>query len=223
MKQLKKILTFVCMTQSALIALNAQVTIGADRAPADHAILELVAASATSAFAFLPPKVELTDLTQGAPAGGGTHLAGMMVYNTKTDAAKGIEPGMYYNDGARWHLVVNSTKPAAPKWFYMPSIVIDVSQDVVNQTIQLHQLYLKQFYGGYTGIHGTSQLVKSTSAPNHHVPYIANPQHLYYYVTGYDPDVFYNLSINDDGDLTYSVHSDQVSDATFINIVLVEK
>ena len=222
MKQLKKILTFVCMTQSA-IALNAQVTIGADREPADHAILELVANSSSSAFAFLPPRVELTDLNQGAPAGGGTHLAGMIVYNTKTDAAKGIEPGMYYNDGTKWHLVVNSTKPAAPKWFYMPSIVVDVSRDVQDETIQLHQLYLKQFFGNYAGSHGPSQLVKSTSAPNHHVPYIANPQHLYYYVTGYDSDVFYNLSITDDGDLKYSVQSNNVSDATYINIVLVEK
>ncbi|NDV46797.1 hypothetical protein D0T49_07025 [Paludibacter sp. 221] len=77
---------------------NAQVTIGADRAPNDNAILELASANK----GLLLPRVTLTDTETPSPLN--NHVAGMAVYNTATAGADdvAVTPGMYYNDGTRW-------------------------------------------------------------------------------------------------------------------------
>src|SRR5699024_3101167 len=46
-------------------------------------------------------RLELKALSDPSPLS--AHTAGMMVYNTKSNAD--IRPGLYYNDGARWVLL----------------------------------------------------------------------------------------------------------------------
>lgn len=208
-----KILLFLCIAQGFIGVLSAQVTIGDDREPVNQAILELV----STEKGFLPPRVALTSVTTPIS---GSHVAGLIVYNTTNGS--GLTPGLYYNDGAKWAPVGGAS--ARPKWFYMPSIVIDVSVDITSGSgyINLYEQYKKQFNKTYAGSLGASQLIGSPGSVAD-VPYFSSPTDLYYYVTAYDATVFSDISINVNGEMSYSVNSSNVSDATFINIVFVEK
>jgi hypothetical protein len=219
MKRLNKIAVLIGMVLTINVVTHAQVLIksmGPDRTPVPQAVLELWSDTA----AFLPPRVQLQDtaIAQLTGAVANTHVPGLVVYNTKTDLAKGLEPGLYYNDGAKWVRLINSTKPAMPKWFYMPSIIIDVSSDVTMSTIHLYDEYLKQFNHGITG-----SLLISSNTLKPDIPYINSADKLDYYITAYDTAVFTIHSLNTSGDMVYSVNSSNVSDSTYINIVFVEK
>jgi len=79
-------------------------------------------------------------------------------------------------------------------------------------TVDLYQVYRNQF---------DSNTIKSPSAPNL-LTALPAATDFYYYVAGYDTDVFDNISIDANGKLTYHV-KDTATDATYLNIVLVEK
>ncbi len=118
----------------------------------------------------------------------------------------------------------------AQKFFYMPSIVIDTK--VVKQGVKrnLYAEYVAQFSnkkfemdetGGKIVDEARTTFIKSTNAPNV-IPYLPNSKDLYYYVTDYDTTALENLSIDEDGILTYDVKGTG-TDYSFINIVFVIK
>jgi hypothetical protein len=118
-----------------------------------------------------------------------------------------LSPGMYYNDGFRWHRM----NMGATNWFYMPSIAFNTSTSGTF-TKDLYDLYKSQFM---------TPKAKSTSAPAS-VPYIPGATDLYYYITDYDTGVFSVVSIDDNGLMTYTVTA-AATDCSYINIIFVLK
>jgi len=189
------------------------------------------------------PRVNLSKITtipnNPNPNNFPTYYDGMVVYNTQEGGTAGIgntegtlTRGFWYyenktanKNGGTWKLLGSAWENT--KWFYMPSIVIDVTTSGTFSR-DLHLEYKKQFADTDNASTPPNSptagntLVKSDSAPNlFNKIYAANE--LYFYVTGYDATVFSNLSITSAGVLTYTVNANNVSDATYMNIVFVIK
>ena len=108
--------------------------------------------------------------------------------------------------------VLKNSSGAMPKFFFMPAITFDTSVITAGLTKNLYQEYINQF---------TNVTVKSTSAPVN-IPFMPNSTDLYYYVTYFDPTVFANLSIDDNGILTYDIIGSGTP-TSYLNIVFVLK
>ncbi|WP_254097306.1 hypothetical protein [Aquimarina sp. Aq107] len=108
----------------------------------------------------------------------------------------------------------------AARIFYPPSIAIDASTISANtaapgdESINLYQQYIDQ----YT-LANAATSASSTSAPGAIPTYLANE--LYYYVTFYDPTVFANVEIDDNGVMTYDIIGTPPDFNTLINVVFV--
>lgn len=199
------------------ITTSAQVTIGSDNPPHNDALLDLKQISGgTSEKGLLLPRVALKATNLPDPMTG--HVQGMTVYNTAFSANDGsvaaeyyLSPGFYYNDGSKWERLHFSYT----NWFFMPSVSFDTANDATGQSKDLYALYKSQFDGTATNS------VRSTGAPLA-IPYIPAAKDLYYYITSYDPAVFSNISINEDGVMTYDVTA-AATDCSYINIVFVIK
>lgn len=213
---------------SSMGAISAQVTIGSGNPPNENALLDLKEeTNGSSSKGLLMPRVALKAENLADPMA--AHVTGMVVYNSGTSEAtvepeNRVSPGFYYNTGSRWERL----QMESANWFYMPSIAIDVATSGTF-TRDLYLEYRKQFEDSMDSqtVPNTSPLpgtplVKSPSAPNPFTT-VFDADKLYYYVTGYDTTVFSSLSITADGKLTYTVDADNVSDATYMNIVFVEK
>jgi hypothetical protein len=222
-----KIFVFVCISMAVTVTADAQVTIGTDGAPDYRAVLEL----RSNNKAFLPPRVALESLSSASPVGSSSteHLAGLIVYNTTNDSAASLVEGLYYNNGARWVRLINETDAAFPKWFYMPSIPLNVSYSgTFHKDLWLE--YRKQFADNHdlstpanSPVQG-NKLVKNPNAPADSLPVkLYAKEQFHYYITGYDTLVFSKIEITNDGILKYDVNADNVSDSTYMNIVFVVK
>jgi len=98
-----------------------------------------------------------------------------------------------------------------PKFFYMPSIVFDISV-VGTFNRNLYNEYINQF--------GSPMVISSGSTEG--IPTLLASQ-LEYYITYYDTNIFDNLAIDQNGVLTYRVKNSNASEKTFMNIVFVVK
>lgn len=196
---------------------KAQVTIGANEPPHNDALLDLKQISGgTSEKGLLLPRVALKATNLPNPLT--SHVQGMTVYNIAFSADDGsvaaenyLSPGFYYNDGAKWERLHFSYT----NWFFMPSVSFDTANDATGQSKDLYALYKSQFDGTATNS------ARSTGAPIA-IPYIPASKDLYYYITSYDPAVFSNISINENGVMTYDVTA-AATDCSYINIVFVIK
>lgn len=122
----------------------------------------------------------------------------------------------------------NAGTPTNPQWvplvvrdsknsfFYMPSISIDTSVSVTNQTVNLYNEYKKQFAGS-----DATTFKNSIGAPAQ-VPYFPNASDLYYYITFYDKTVVKVNSLNANGVLNYDILKEADYDS-FMNVVFVVK
>jgi hypothetical protein len=223
-----KLLALVYVIMAATVTGDAQVTIGANVEPDYRAILELK----SNNKAFLPPRVALQSLSSALPVGSSAteHLAGLVVYNLTNNPAETLVEGLYYNNGTRWVRIINEADAVFPKWFYMPSIPLNVSSSSTFQR-DLWLEYRKQFADDLdtstpsnSPVQGVA-LIKNPSAPaGTELPVkLYEKNQLNYYITGYDVSAFSNVSVNNDGVLTYTVNADNVSDSTYMNIVFVVK
>jgi len=207
---MKKIFFLFIVVSIFAINANAQVTIGSKDAPTAGAVLELKSAE----LGFLPTRVSLTGPSNPAPLP--AHVQGMVVFNT--NATDSLQVGLYYNLGSKW-VALSSTPFTNENWFYMPSIVIDVSG--TGGTIDLYDEYKKQLN---TNSGAGSLVVNSTGAPAKALATIPAAADLYYYVTAYDDRVFEDITITAAGVMTYKIVTGATADdATFMNIVFVEK
>jgi hypothetical protein len=131
-----------------------------------------------------------------------------------------LPQGQSPSDILVWDTVNKVWKPEtqAPVWFYMPSIVIDVTNSVTDTTINLHAEYMKQFDLPTSGnrIVGSAPLVNTFTK-------VYTASELDYYVIGYDETVFTIHDITPAGVMRFSINSSNVSDETFMNIVFVVK
>ena len=107
--------------------------------------------------------------------------------------------------------VVKKVKAVMPKFFYMPSIVFDISV-VGTFNRNLYNEYINQF--------GSPMVISSGSTEG--IPTLLASQ-LEYYITYYDTNIFDNLAIDQNGVLTYRVKNSNASEKTFMNIVFVVK
>lgn len=178
---------------------------GTDNIPNENAMLEI-----DGNKGLLLPRLELTSTSESTPLS--AHVPGMTVYNTAT--AGNVTPGFYYNDGTKWIKMI-TTDDKAVKFFYMPSVAFDTSEDRLNQVKDLYEEYAKQFSM-------QKNSVASAGAPTEGIPYFQNATDLYYYITEYDTAVFQNVTISSDGKMKYDVKK-AATDCSFINIVFVVK
>lgn len=198
----------------------------------------------SSSKGLLIPRVELIDLETFAPmqgvSAGQEHTANsLLVYNIANDSEAGITPGYYYWDQpdaatqGKWMRITNRTDisetgmPPYTKVFYMPSIVFDTSTTGTGLTRNLYNEYVAQFTGKKLNSDGTVSTVSSETfvsstgaAPT--IPILPNATDLYYYITDYDTTALDNLSIDENGVLTYNVIGTG-TDYSLVNIVFVVK
>ncbi len=206
----------------------AQVKIGGtDGTPNANAMLEVE----TTNKGVLLPRVELNSITDAAPLQ--AHVRGMIVYNTKIDAAANLDLGLYQNDGTQWKRLIAEGDEAlgGVKFFYMPSIVFNTATAGPGFKRNLYAEYKAQFTnkefipdpatGGSIGTAVSTTFVKSTGAPAE-IPNVPAATDLYYYITDYDNTALANLSIDANGILTYDVIGTG-TDYSFVNIVFVVK
>ena len=206
---MKKNLYLLLFAFALAIPVHSQVTIGSLDAPHPGAVLELK----SDKLGFLPPRIELDKLSSPYPLD--THVEGMIVFNIKSSPTDTLQAGLYYNSGSRW--IQFSTAPFfTEKWFYMPSIPIDVSVTGTDFTIDLYQELKTQL-----NIDG-GLVINSVGAPTRALSVLPEATDLYYYVTAYDKTVFDSLSIDAEGKMTYDIIG-PATDATFMNIICVEK
>ena len=201
---MKKILYLLVFVSFFNVKINAQVTIGSMNPPQRGSVLELK----SDTLGFLPPRVSLIAPSNVKPLP--AVVPGMVVFNTNpTDS---LVIGLYYHNGSKWiHLTANPY--LQQNWFYMPSIVLDLSKLNTPVTVDLYNLFLTQFK---TPANISPGAPAAVSAP---LPQAAD---LYYYVTDYDTSVFSGISITNDGKMTYTALT-APSDSTYMNIVFVEK
>lgn len=134
----------------------------------------------------------------------------------------GSKKGFYYYDGTDWQRIIRKAQ------FYMPSIVTPTT--VGTHTINLYEEYIKQ-YADSNGSNtfnkqapNRSWNIQTNNSNNSLKTYAKND--LDYFVVYYDNNVFTDLSITEEGVLTYTVTAEgakNISAQTFMNIVLQER
>jgi len=189
----------------------------------------------------IPPRLTGDELKAKDPVYSGDQLA-TLVYITagvsSDSEGKTVDvksPGYYYFDPAlategKW-VKVNTNLDSPIRFFYMPSIVFNTSSVGTGLRRNLYAEYRAQFTnkqfvsntgtGGSVGTEPRNTFVKSTNAPDT-ITAIPNANQLYYYVTDYDTTSLANLSIDENGILTYDVIGTG-TDYSFVNIVFVMK
>ncbi|NDW18038.1 hypothetical protein D0T53_03790 [Dysgonomonas sp. 216] len=200
--------------------MSAQVTIGSETVPEKAALLDIKTRSGGAGLTssdgggLLMPRVSISDLSVLGIFSDITGLdnndeklkhRGLTVYNIGTT---NVEAGIYVWDGAKWQ---KAGQKREIKFFYMPSIQIDLSQNP--QPIDLHARYVDQF-----------QHPKASSTGSV-IPYYVNASDLDYYITDYDEDIFASVTVDATGEMVYTLQNPLPADVccSFINIVFVVK
>lgn len=134
----------------------------------------------------------------------------------------GSKKGFYYYDGTDWQRIIRKAQ------FYMPSIVTPTT--VGTHTINLYEEYIKQYADSKGSNTSNKQApnrswnIQTNNSNNSLKTYAKND--LDYFVVYYDNNVFTDLSITEEGVLTYTVTAEgakNISAQTFMNIVLQER
>lgn len=155
---------------------------------------------------------------------GGSNSAYINQNDQSTTENIGSKKGFYYYDGTDWQRIIRKAQ------FYMPSIVMPTTQG--DHSINLYEEYLKQYaHKNASNIDTRDNInipndrpIASREGASPLKTYRKND--LDYFVVYYDKNVFTNLSIAEDGVLTYTVTAEgakNISAQTFMNIVLQER
>ncbi|SHM53926.1 hypothetical protein [Myroides odoratimimus] len=133
-------------------------------------------------------------------------------------SSKGVEEGYVLtadgDGGASFKPVKGGgdNNVAMPQVFYLPAIYVEiVSGD--DTSIELHDFYKEQY--------GSPMAVNSKATSEGYSLHVYDRYELNYYVTYYDKNVFYDVSVDNDGELHYKVKKGVKPTArTFFNVVL---
>ncbi len=150
----------------------------------------------------------------------------LLVYNTRT--GDDVSPGYYYWSVDAWNKLLTeasiANQASMPKFFYMPSIAMPTHPNHIvpgdgfsmiggYYSVSLYGKYLDQF-----GVPKAVNLGQTTILP------VLLKGELDYYITSYDVAVFEEVSVSNEGNLTYRIiPNSQVTAATFMNIVFAVK
>lgn len=180
----------------------------------------------------LVPRIALTSATQKLQSTA-NNANSLLIFNTGT----ALPHGFYYwksqivtnngdtTDEGSW-VALGSEVSSMPKFFYMPSIVINTASNGIQRKRNLYREYYEQFsgqkYDEATSVYiPNDDFIKSDGAPTI-IPNIPSATGLYYYITDFDKSSLDNLSIDANGVLTYDVIGSG-TDYSFVNIVFVVK
>ncbi len=204
-----------------VINLSAQVTIGSDQTPLSGALLDLKEKSSSNAETstnkgFVLPRIKLTSLTTLSPITKGSgetdaHYAGLTVFNTNNSSP--FSKGIYTWDGERW------SKAGVRKevnFFYMPSIELTTSSAISYGPIDIYEKYTQIF--GTPKVRGGGPTGNTPAS----IP-VFGRNDLYYYITNYDESVFSDMTLTENGELSYTVSNPPTDGCSYINIVFVIK
>lgn len=198
------------------VEIKAQVTIGMGESPHKDALLDLKETSiGMSDKGILLPRVNLkaTDNPSPMTESDKSKLKGMTVYNLATvktgNSSTSVSPGIYYHDGSKWVSASSSNL----NWFYMPSANLPTVKGV--NKFDLYQNYKDQFTGGKAP---SIQIIGNPDAATSLGLFVYEKTDLNYYVTYYDPNVFDNISISNEGMMIYTIKQ-APTDSSFINII----
>lgn len=138
----------------------------------------------------------------------------------------GSKKGFYYYDGTDWQRIIRKAQ------FYMPSIVVPTTVNTRHE-VNLYQEYIKQYaHENISNVYKDDKSIIPSSDRPIASSVGASPLKTYrkndldYFVVYYDNNVFTNLSITEEGVLTYTVTAEgakNISAQTFMNIVLQER
>lgn len=138
----------------------------------------------------------------------------------------GSKKGFYYYDGTDWQRIIRKAQ------FYMPSIVVPTTVNTRHE-VNLYQEYIKQYANeNISNVYKDDKSIIPSSDRPIASSVGASPLKIYkkndldYFVVYYDKNVFTNLSITENGVLTYTVTAEgakNISAQTFMNIVLQER
>lgn len=110
--------------------------------------------------------------------------------------------------------VLKQVKSAMPKFFYMPSILLDTETISEQHTVDLYAEFTKQFNNIPANYNSTGAVANLT--------FIPKVEDLEYYVTYADDKVIKIDSVSSKGEMTYTVVK-QAKSTSFVNIVFVVK
>lgn len=190
----KILLSILCL--AGLFSLQAQVGINTNT-PNASAALDV---TSTDKGILIPRMTTIQKTAITTPA------EGLLVYDT---TLKCVSQNAGTSLSPAW--VCLSQKDAQNGFFYMPTIGINASTVITGQTKDLYDEYKTQF----------TAPTKNPAAPVN-IPYFMNRADLSYYITYYDTDVLENVSINDNGVMTYDVKAESDYDS-FMTVVFVVK
>lgn len=138
----------------------------------------------------------------------------------------GSKKGFYYYDGTDWQRIIRKAQ------FYMPSIVVPTTVNTRHE-VNLYQEYIKQYaHENISNVYKDDKSIIPSSDRPIASSVGASPLKTYrkndldYFVVYCDNNVFTNLSITEEGVLTYTVTAEgakNISAQTFMNIVLQER
>jgi hypothetical protein len=220
----------------AITSLNvkAQVTIGSAGAPEKGMLLQLKTKEATSSdnqtvdetgggIGF--PRVNLVDkatlqpFITTTPTDDEKRLhTGTVVYNLST--LNGFLPGLYVWDGEKWGKV----NEGGSKFFYMPSFNIELTK-IGPDSFNLYEEYERQFTNSGSGDTFVSSNTNAnfTNIPTHESGRLYTANELDFVVTYYDTTIMTIDRIETNGEMYYNVDNLNLSEKSFINVVLVVK
>lgn len=219
---MRKTIILLIILSGYIFGVQAQVTIGSGIEPHKDALLDLKEnVSGTSSKGIVLPRVQLTSTELPAPLS--EHLAGMTVYNLEArgTGATQVYPGFYYSNGVRWKRLV----PENTIFFYAPSITVPTDATTAPEynnttaffTLDLHEIYASQFTLSGEGI-SAAHSPAAGSLP------VMGAQQLDYFVTYYDNTVFTDVSVTNDGHLSYKlIPGFVITEKTFMNVVFKVK
>lgn len=237
----------------SISSIKAQVTIGSGEIPEKAALLDIKTQKVTNPISVNDisnitstrgglglPRVHLVDKTTLEPFvqtndndwvnAANTKIkekhAGLIVYNikenseTETDINKIFRQGIYIWNGARW---IPETKDEA-QYFFVPSFNIPLTAIGTGLTFNLYGEYAKQFTLD-------ENINSSFISSNPELKTIPSPidgrlykqSELDYVITYYDKNIIENISIDNNGVMTYDIKSLDTTPASFINLVFIVK
>jgi len=218
------IFVFVIVSITNSVAQVGTMTVGALDTPNATLDVRSQTSVATAPDGIIAPKLTGDELAAKSNVYG-ANQNGTIVYVTRAAGAANLTgktynvrtPGYYYYDAASavWIGIAKDE----PQWFYMPPSLIDT--DAGPHSINLWNRYNQSITSMATT--PAPLTVKSVNSPDFSticMPLTAND--FYYYVVGYDTDLFSNITITGDGWMTYN-SSGNVTDDSYINIVFVRK
>ena len=177
----------------------------------------------------LIPRISLTSTTQQLSTANANEHS-LLIYNNGTI----LPEGFYYwksnivnnVDNSTW-IAVGSETASTPKFFYMPSVALPVTPEMVTAmgnsnithadgtyTVNLHAIFSSQF---------STPVIKSSTTASLN-GFVLNANQYEYFVTSADASVFTVTGLSETGVLTYTVNANAiVRNSSFMNIVLKVK